>query len=419
MTAQEREPARPATERLVRGLRALRHRDFRLLWAGQWARATGHWMQLVATPLLLLSLGAGAVELGIAYALQFGPLLVLAPFGGALADRLDKRRWLMTLQTVTALQAATFVIVISTGIVEVWQVYVLAALFGLLNASEMPTRVSFVAELVPDEDLPNAVALMLVAMNASRVIGPALAGILAVAFGYGANFTWSLVAALLAVLLVGLISSKRTRLAPPQRVESIFTSVANAVRNVRTDSVIMTGLGLLAAFGIFGVSFQTIAPVYAIDTLGLDEAGYGFFVAAMGVGALLAALPLTLMGTRQASRLMFVAPIAFGILLAVMALTREPMVAYLTIIPLGFFFVLINSSINVTVQGTIDHEFRGRTMGIYVSVMHGGGAIGAVIMGVLAAWLGAPAAMLIGAAGIMIATGILRLSRGALALPGA
>ena len=135
----------------------------------------------------------------------------------------------MTLQTVTALQAATFVIVISTGIVEVWQVYVLAALFGLLNASEMPTRVSFVAELVPDEDLPNAVALMLVAMNASRVIGPALAGILAVLFGYGANFTWSLAAALLAVLLVGLISPKRTRLAPRQRVESIFTSVANAV----------------------------------------------------------------------------------------------------------------------------------------------------------------------------------------------
>ena len=118
----------------------------------------------------------------------------------------------------------------------------------------------------------------------------------------------------------------------------------------------MTGLGLLAAFGIFGVSFQTIAPVYAIDTLGLDEAGYGFFVAAMGVGALLAALPLTLIGTAQASRLMFVAPIAFGILLTFMALTREPMVAYLTIIPLGFFFVLINSSINVTVQGTIDHR---------------------------------------------------------------
>ena len=403
----------PVPGNRLRGLRALHHRDFRLLWAGQWARATGHWMQLVATPLLLISLGAGALELGIAYALQFGPLLLLAPFGGVLADRMDKRRWLMTLQAITAVQAATFVLVIANGAVEVWHVFALAAVFGLLNASEMPTRVSLVAELVPEKDLSNAVGLMLVAMNASRVIGPALAGLLAAAFGYAANFTWSLVSAVTAVMLVGLIRRDLAHAAPVRREESMVASVLGAARHLASNPTLVTGLGVLAVFGLFGVSFQTIAPVYALDTLGVDEAGYGFFVAAMGIGALAAALPMTLIGTAQATRLMFVAPVAFGILLAVLAATRSPLVAYVAVIPLGFFFVLINSTINVTVQGTIDHEFRGRTMGIYVSIMHGGGAIGAVIMGTLASILDAPTAMLVGAAGIIGFTMLFRLTRGA------
>lgn len=412
MSAGNGQPATPVGHRLLRGLRALRHRDFRLLWAGQWARATGHWMQVVATPLLLLSLGAGAMEVGIAYALQFGPLLFLAPFGGALADRLDKRKWLMTLQALTSVQAMMFVAVIVTGMVEVWHIFVLALAFGLLNASEMPTRVSFVAELVPEDELPNAVALMLVAMNGSRVVGPALAGIFAAAFGYGSNYAWSLVAALLAVILVSRISGVRTRKRALRTSESMVESVLGAGRHLRSVPLLVTGLGLLASFGVFGVSFQTIAPIYAIETLGLDEAGYGFLIAAMGVGALGAALPMTLITTALATRLMFIAPMMFGALLVVLAITRVPLVAYAAIVPLGFFFVLINSTINVTVQGTIDHEFRGRTMGIYVSIMHGGGAVGAIIMGIVASLLGAPTAMLIGAGGIAATTLLLRLVRG-------
>jgi predicted MFS family arabinose efflux permease len=368
-------------------------------------------MQLVATPLLLLSLGAGAFELGVAYALQFGPILLLAPLGGALADRFDKRRWLMTLQAITAVQALTFVVVIVTGSVSVWHVFALAAMLGMVNASEMPTRVSFVAELVPDREISNAVGLMLVAMNASRVIGPALAGILAAIFGYAANFTWSLLAAITAVILVGRIDGTRTRSAAQVSGESVLRSVQSAIRHIGTSPTLKTGLGLLAAFGLFGVSFQTVAPIYAIETLGMDGAGYGFLIAAMGIGALAAALPMTLISTRQARGLMFLAPIAFGVLLAFLALNRMPMLAFVLIVPLGFFYVLINSTINVTVQGTVDHEFRGRTMGIYVSIMHGGGAIGALLMGTLTALLGAPTAMLIGTAGIVISTAVLRIRR--------
>lgn len=353
-------------------MRALNHRNFRLLWAGQWARATGLWMQLVATPLLLLSIGGSALDLGVAYALQFGPILVLAPVGGALADRVDKRRWLMMLQAISALQALLFVLVILSGSVEIWQIFGLSVVLGLVNAAEMPTRISFVGELVADEDIPNAVALMMLAMNASRVIGPAIAGLLAALFGFAANLVWSLVAALLTVALVAFIDGSRTKEPAPATGESVGEMIRAATRYIAATPTVSVGLAVLGAFGVFGISFQTILPIHAVEVLGLDRAGYGFLVASMGAGALLAAVPMTLITMRNAMRLMFLTPLAFAGLLAILASTEVPPLAFLVIVPLGFFFVLINSSINVTVQGTVPHEYRGRTMGIYVSIMHGG-----------------------------------------------
>lgn len=386
-----------AARRLRPVLRALKHRNFRLLWAGQWARATGLWMQLVATPLLLLSIGGSAVDLGIVYALQFGPILLMAPVGGAIADRVDRRSLLMGLQGITAAQALLMVFVITSGSVASWQIFALAAVLGVVNAAEMPTRISMVGELVPDEDLPNAVALMMVAMNASRVIGPAIAGLLAATVGYAANFSWSFVGATLAVVLVRLIDGERTVSQHPAADESVWSSIVDAVTYIWRTPLIRIGLGLLAVFGVFGISFQTILPLYAIDILGLDPAGYGFIVAAMGVGGLSAALPITLVGTRTASRLMFVAPLVFAALLAGLALTTLPMAAFALIVALGFFFVMTNAVINVTVQGTIAHRYRGRTMGIYVSIMHGGGALGALIVGVMASMTTVPLAMFLGA----------------------
>ena len=391
-----------------RPLRALRHRNFRLLWAGQWARATGLWMQLVATPLLLLSIGGSAFDLGVAYALQFGPILFLAPVGGALADRVDKQRWLMILQATSAVQALGFVLVVGSGVVEVWHVFALSVVLGLVNAAEMPTRVSFVGELVDDEDIPNAVALMMLAMNASRIIGPAIAGLLAATLGFASNFSWSLVAAVATVALVGVIDQRRTRDAARGDGVSVRQAILAATRYIRGSPQVSAGLSLLGVFGIFGISFQTILPLHALADLGLDRAGYGLLVAAMGIGALAAALPMTMVSTGQAARMMFLAPLAFAALLAVLALAADAPLAFVVIAPLGFFFVLINSSINVTVQGTVPHEYRGRTMGIYVSIMHGGGALGALVMGGLATAVGPARAMLVGAAGVVLLTVTLR-----------
>ena len=394
---------------LGRGMRALRSRNFRLLWAGQWARATGLWMQLVATPLLAISLGGSPLDLGIVYALQFGPILLLAPLGGAIADRIEKRRLVMLLQLISAAQALGFVIVISTGIVAMIHIFALSIVLGLVNAAEMPTRVSFVAELVPDEDLPNAVALMMLAMNGSRIIGPAIAGLLAAVFGFSSNFAWSFVAALSCIVVVGQIDGARTRRSPKPNSESVRAALAAGFRFIAATPSVNVPLSLLAMFGIFGISFQTVLPVYALDILKLDRSGYGFLLAAMGLGALAAAVPLTLVSLSFARRIMFFAPVAFAAFLAALALTGDPRLAFLVIGPLGFFFVLINSSINVTVQSTIPHQFRGRTMGIYVSIMHGGGAVGGLVMGALAELLGVTTAMFVGAGATVVITILLRL----------
>jgi len=401
-------PAATGSTAAARGLRSLKHRNFRLVWAGQWARATGLWMQLVATPLLVISLGGSAFELGVVYALQFGPILLFAPLGGALADRIEKRRWVMILQAISAIQAFAFVIAIATDTVTMAHIFVLATVLGLVNAAEMPARVSFVAEVVPDEDLPNAVALMMVAMNASRIIGPAAAGLLAAAFGFSSNFLWSAVAAVVTIVTFAAVDNQRTRAAPKPTGESVRDSLLAGITYIRNTSSVSIPMLLLAMFGVFGISFQTILPIYAIDVLGVDKSTYGFLLAAMGLGALAAALPMTLVSVPRARQIMLLAPLAFALFLAVLAVTRSVPLAFLVITPLGFFFVLINSSVNVTVQGTIPHEYRGRTMGIYVSIMHGGGAVGALVMGSLAEIVGVTTAMLVGAAATAIITILLR-----------
>jgi MFS family permease len=159
-----------------RGFAALRHRNYRLYWSGQIVSLIGTWMQQVSLPWLVLVLGGSPFQLGLVAALQFAPAMVLAPFGGVFADRIDKRRALIATQLVAMLQAASVFAVTITGVVEIWHVMALAAALGLVNAIDMPVRQSFAADLVPRSDLMNAIALNSMAFNSARVLGPALAG---------------------------------------------------------------------------------------------------------------------------------------------------------------------------------------------------------------------------------------------------
>lgn len=364
-------------------------------------------MQLVATPLIVLALGGSAFDVSLAFALQFTPILLIAPIGGVLADRIPKRKGLLILQCVSVAQASTYLLVVATDSAVIPIVLVLSLVNGLVGALDMPMRTSFIAELLPDEDLPNGVALMMVAFNGSRIIGPAVAGVVVATLGFEATFIWS---AVLGVVTLGLLASmdgQRSRPAPQPTGASVLRSLLAGLRYAATTRSVRTAIAIIAAHAVFGLSFLGIAPVYAIGVLGMDGAGYGLLIATMGVGAVAAAIPMTLVTLPIARRLMLMAPLVFSGLQLALGLNTMPAIAFLLIAPLGFFSLLVSSSVSVTIQSLVSHDLRGRVMGLYIAVMQGGSALGALFMGGLAETFGVPFAMTTGA--ILLASSVLAL----------
>lgn len=383
---------------LDRGFIAVRHRNFRLYWIGQIVSLVGTWMQTVSQPWLVLLLGGTYIQLGIVVALQFAPSLALAPLGGVLADRVDKRRLLMVTQSVAALQALVLFGLTITNVVQIWHIMLLALALGFVNALDMPVRQSFAAELVPREDLMNAITLNSASFNLARVVGPAVAGITLAIFGPAFNF------AVNAVSYLGvLIALRRMDPAAMQPIErpaekpSVRSSLSEGIRYALRTPNVLWPLVLLAGVGTFGMNFQTLLPLFAKYTLHLEADGFGALFAAMGVGSLIGSLTLAFMGGRRpliwtilggASSFVF-----FELLLG---LSRSLVPAFLVIVFVGFSSMLMVNTINVTVQRNVPDALRGRVMALYVTVFAGSTPIGGLIAGSVAQAWGPPAGFLVG-----------------------
>src|SRR5688572_26005261 len=287
----------------ARGFVAMRHPNYRRYWFGQIGSLVGAWMQSVALPWLVLQLGGSPLQLGLVMAFMFGPALFLAPLGGVLADRLDKRRTLLVVNVVAMAQATTLFVLAATGAVEIWQVYLLALVAGFVNAVEMPVRQAFVAELVPNDDLVNAIALNSTSFNLSRVIGPAIAGITIAAFGVAINFGINAVSYL--SVLVGLWmldGGALRRIERPERFPSIRASLTEGIRFAIATPTVLWPLVLLGGMATFAMNFQTLLPLYTRNALGLDSGGYGALFAAMGAGSLAGSLMLAFTTSQRPMR---------------------------------------------------------------------------------------------------------------------
>src|SRR5918992_3248433 len=274
-------PARGAG--FARGFSAMRHVNYRRYWFGQIGSLVGAWMQSVALPWLVLQLGGSPLQLGLVMAFMFGPSLFLAPLGGVLADRVDKRRTLIAVNLVAMAQAGVLFVLALTGVVEIWHVYLLALVAGFVNAVEMPVRQAFVAELVPRGDLVNAIALSSTSFNLSRVIGPAVAGVTIALFGVPINFGLNAVSRLSVLLGLALVDPAGPgRPVPPAQAPSVISSLAEGILYaVRTPGVLWP-LVLLGGTATFAMNFETLLPLFARDDLGLGSDGYGALFAAMG-----------------------------------------------------------------------------------------------------------------------------------------
>src|SRR5438067_11098976 len=279
---------------LLRTFIALRHRNFRLFWFGQMISLIGTWMQSIGQAWLVLTLTHSALLLGVVGALQFLPVLILALFGGVLADRLPKRTMLLFTQSFALLQAAVLWILVATGQVQIWHVMVLASLLGLTNSLDMPTRQAFVVEMVGREDLPNAIALNSSLVNMARVLGPALGGLLIAWLGVAPLFLLNAISFIAVIIGLVMIDQRTLYALPSRRTDdqklSTFQSLREGLFYVWHMPTVLLVIGVVGVIALFGINFNVMLPLFATDVFHAGPVGYGFISAAYGLGALFSAL---------------------------------------------------------------------------------------------------------------------------------
>lgn len=393
---------------------ALRHRNFRLFLGGQFVSLIGTWMQTVAHGWLVYTLTGSAFLVGLVPALGGLPILLFTLYGGVLADRVDKRRFIIVLQSLMLVEALTLAVLTATGQVTVMWVIVLAILFGFLTAFEVPARQAFVVDLVGKRDLMNAIALNSAVFNLSRVLGPAIAGVLITALGVAAAF-FANAASYLAVL----VSLTRIRMAgtvqPP--AAELDTSLRVGLDYVRSSPEPRALILLTAVMSVFGYPFIAMLPVFA-GSLGVEAAGYGALVSAVGVGAAVGALALAAVGgrLRQAKLAMDGAGL-FALALAGAALVPGMLPAGALLTCAGCAMALQSIAANTHLQRNAPDHLRGRVMGLYSFVALGLAPFGTLQAGFVAERFGVRASFLLGGFAVAIAAAWLARAVGRGAAP--
>jgi MFS family permease len=399
-----RHASRPAgmmdVMRLPAGLRALRHRDFRLFWWAQLISLTGTWMQSVAQAWLVLELTRSPFRLGLLGTLQFGPFLLLSFFTGAIADRVPKRRVVVMTQSVLAFQALALSVLAATGHIQYWHVALLAVLAGTVNTLDMPTRQSFIADMVGAADLGNAIALNSAVFSAARIVGPAVAGLLIARWGVRVAF---LLNAVSFVPVIAALLAVRTEGKPrPRTGASIRADIAEGLAHVTRTRRIMIIFGLLLSVSLFVMNNNVVVPLLAHQVLRTEASGLGALMATLGVGALTGALALAVTG-RQRPRLvtlMLLAAIAATAMLALGFVRHLPLAAAVLFV-LGSASIMFTAGSNTTVQLSVPDHLRGRTMSLYTLVFVGATPFGSLLLGTVAEHWGASIAFTVsGASGL-------------------
>ncbi len=393
----ESKPARrgPAYAGTVGRLPALGHRDFRLFWTGQLVSLVGTWMQSVGQAWLVLDLTGSAFKLGVIGTLQFAPVLGFALLGGALSDRVRKRRLLLLTQSTLMAQALALAALVWAGHVQYWHVAVLATVYGVANALDMPARQAYVADLVDRAHLGNAIALNSTAFNSARVVGPAVAGLVVARWGAAAAFFVngvSFVAVLLALAAVRTEGQPRPR--PPVSLrQELVEALGYAAATPRVRLI----LGLLSTVSLFVINYNVLVPLVTRERLGGGPHEFGLLMAAHGAGALTGALGLALVGgSRPSSSAVIVPALVVSAGTAALGLTVTLPATAVLLVVIGLSQILFMTGCNTAFQTTVPDALRGRLMGLYVLLFVGVTPFGAFLVGSLAETLGAGAACLIG-----------------------
>jgi MFS family permease len=327
-------------------------------------------------------------------ALQTLPVLLLAPYGGVIADRIDKRRAMVALQSAMGVQALILGILTITHLVHLWEVGLLAAVLGVGNAFESPARHSFMLELVGSTHLRNAVTLNSVLVNVARTLGPAVAGVLIATVGTGVCFLVN--AASFAAVVGSLVTMDRVSLNPTRPTPRARGQLREGLRYVRATPALAVPLVMMAVVGCLTYEFQVSLPVMASRGLHAGPAGFGFMTAAMGIGAVVGGLLVAARG-RTGPRPLVVAAGAFGVAMSLATLAPSLALELAALSLAGGSSIAFMSTANSTLQLTAAPEMRGRVMSLWFVAFQGSTPIGGPVVGWVMAVLGARAGLGLGA----------------------
>jgi MFS family permease len=369
--------------------RALKHRDFRLFFAGQLISLIGTWMQNVAQAWLVYRLTGSAVLLGVVGFVGQIPVFLISPAGGIIADRYSRHRVVIATQTISMLLAFTLAALTISGRIQIWHVMVLASLLGVVNAFDVPARQSFFTDLVGKSDLINAIALNSAMFNASRIVGPAVAGLLVAGIGEGWCF-FANATSYLAVIAGLLMMGNYPAVKQPQ-AGSALSKIAEGFAFVIHKAPIHTLLILLGIISLTGMPYIVLMPIFADSVLHAGAKGLGLLMGASGVGALVAALMLaTRRNVRGLGRWVALSAAAFSLSLVAFGFSRWFWLSFVLMLPTGFSMMIEMGSSNTLIQSMAPDNLRGRIMSVYSMMFLGMAPIGALLSGLVAARIGAP-----------------------------
>ncbi|MDR7419217.1 MAG: MFS transporter [Armatimonadota bacterium] len=378
---------------------ALRHRFYRRFWWGGLVSLTGSWVRITALSWLVYDMTGSPLMLGTVTFANTIPTMLLSLFGGALADRSEKRYVMIATQVGFMAMAAGLAVLTLTGRIEVWHILVFSVGGGIVGALDMPARQSYIPYLVGREDLTNAIALNSAMFNGSRIVGPAVAGLIINMYGPRGGPGWSFaINAVTYLAVIGALASIPVRSRPSDGARKpVLDDVREGLVYAWQSGALRTLLGLLAVAGIFGLTYTVLMPVFARDVLGVEARGFGMLMTASGVGSTIGALAMA--SVRPARPLAAVVGLlaAFTVLMVAFAVNGNYVLALVLLVGVSGTMTAYMSVSNTTIQMIVPDALRGRVMSLYVLALFGTGPLGGLLAGSLASVLGAQVTVLVSA----------------------
>ncbi len=382
---------------------SLKIRNYRLYMTGQAISTTGTWMQNIAMSWLVLKITGSGTALGVVVALQFLPLLLLGPWGGIIVDRFPKRRILYVTQSVQGIISIIIAVLIYTNNAELWEIYLLALLLGVVNIVDNPTRQTFIPEMVGEKHLMNAISLNSIQINLTRVLGPTVAAIIIASFGLAACFFFNGLSFIAVLIALAMMDSGELRTKPP--APRTKGQLREGFRYIKSNPEIMYTLIMVAIIGTFAYEFSVSLPLLAEFTFHGDAGTFATLTGALGVGSMLGGL-YTAHRKKTSLKILSKTGLFFGLSMLVFAVMPTIQLSILMMLVVGFFSINFLSLANVIIQLKSTPEMRGRVMSLWAMAYLGSTPIGGPIIGWIGEHVGPRSSLVIGGISAVIAAWI-------------